>query len=325
MDYDQRYSDYRKIVDERLKQVLVEEEPNSLYEPIKYILLAGGKRIRPVIVILSCESLGGNREDAINPALAIEIFHNFTLVHDDIMDNADIRRGLQTIHKKWDINTAILSGDAMFALAYKLLSQTNSKRIGEIFNSFAQSAIEVCEGQALDLELETSLEVGIDDYIKMISKKTASLIKNSAKIGALLANGSDEQIQALENYGFNLGLAFQLMDDLLDVVGDSEEFGKSIGGDIINGKRTFLLLKAMEKVKGKDKEILEKVFTKDGIDLSIVSMVREIYFRYGIIDETQKMVRFYTDVAIKSIENLPISDSRSMLIWLANKLCERRI
>lgn len=300
-------------------------DPNSLYEPIKYILLAGGKRIRPVIVILSCELLGGDRKDAINPALAVEIFHNFTLVHDDIMDNADIRRGLQTIHKRWDINTAILSGDAMFALAYKLLSQTNSKRIGEIFNSFAQSAIEVCEGQALDLELETSSEVSIGDYIKMISKKTASLIKNSAKIGALIADGSDEQIQALENYGFNLGIAFQLMDDLLDVVADSEEFGKSIGGDIINGKRTFLLLKAMERVEGKDREIIEKVFAKDGLDLSIVAEVREIYFRYGIIDETQKMVRFYTDVAIKSLESLPRSDSYSMLVWLANKLCERRI
>ncbi len=300
-------------------------DPDSLYAPIKYILLAGGKRIRPVIVILSCESLGGSREDAVNPALAVEIFHNFTLVHDDIMDNADIRRGLQTIHKKWDINTAILSGDAMFALAYKLLSQTNSARVKEIFDSFTQSAIEVCEGQSLDLDLETSFEVGIDDYIKMISKKTASLIKNSAKIGALIANGSDEQVQALENYGFNLGIAFQLMDDLLDVVADSVEFGKSIGSDIINGKRTFLLLKAMEKVRGKDKEIIEKVFAKDGLDLSIVAEVREIYFRYGIIDETQKMVRFYTDTAIKSIEALPDSEARSMLVWLANKLCERRI
>ncbi len=325
MDYDQRYSDYRRIIDEHLRQVLVGGDPDSLYVPIKYILLAGGKRIRPVIVILSCESLGGSREDAVNPALAVEIFHNFTLVHDDIMDNADIRRGLQTIHKKWDINTAILSGDAMFALAYKLLSQTNSARVKEIFDSFTQSAIEVCEGQSLDLDLETSFEVGIDDYIKMISKKTASLIKNSAKIGALIANGSDEQVQALENYGFNLGIAFQLMDDLLDVVADSVEFGKSIGSDIINGKRTFLLLKAMEKVRGKDKEIIEKVFAKDGLDLSIVAEVREIYFRYGIIDETQKMVRFYTDTAIKSIEALPDSEARSMLVWLANKLCERRI
>jgi len=159
----------------------------------------------------------------------------------------------------------------------------------------------------------------------MISKKTASLIKNSANIGALLANGSDEQIQALENYGFNLGLAFQLMDDLLDVVGDSGEFGKSIGGDIINGKRTFLLLKAMEKVKGKDKEIIERVFAKDGLDPSIVAEVREIYFHYRIIDETQIMVRFYTYIAIISLENLPKSDSHSMLVWLGNKLCERRI
>lgn len=325
MDYNQRYSNYRKAIDERLKQALMGEEPVSLYEPIRYTLLTGGKRIRPIILLLSCESLGGSYEDAINAALAVEIFHNFTLVHDDIMDNADLRRGLQTIHKRWDINTAILSGDAMFAIAYKFLSSTRSPRIEEIFNSFTQSAIEVCEGQALDLELEASFEVSIDDYIKMISKKTASLIRNSARIGALIANGNDEQITALENYGFNLGLAFQLMDDLLDIIANSDEFGKSIGGDIINGKRTFLLLTALEKVKGKDREIIEKVFVKRDIEPSIVQEVKEIYIRYGIVDETQWMVRFYTDLAISSLKPIPESDFRSMLVWLANKLCERKI
>lgn len=325
MDYDQRYNAYKKVVDERLKQALIEEKPVGLYEPIRYILLAGGKRIRPIILLLSCESLGGDYKDAINAALAVEIFHNFTLVHDDIMDNADLRRGLLTIHKRWGINTAILSGDAMFAIAYKFLSSIKSARIDEIFNSFTQAAIEVCEGQALDLELETSFDVSIDDYIKMISKKTASLIKNSARIGALIANGSNEQILALENYGFNLGLAFQFMDDLLDVVASSDEFGKSIGGDIVNGKRTFLLLTAMGKVKGKDKEIIEKVFVKKNLDPSIVHEVKEIYIRYGIVDEAQEMVRFYTNLAINSLEPIPESEPRSMLIWLANKLCERKI
>ena len=325
MDYDQRYNAYKKVIDERLKQALIEEKPVGLYEPIRYILFAGGKRIRPIILLLSCESLGGDYKDAINAALAVEIFHNFTLVHDDIMDNADLRRGLLTIHKRWGINTAILSGDAMFAIAYKFLSSIKSARIDEIFNSFTQAAIEVCEGQALDLELETSFDVSIDDYIKMISKKTASLIKNSARIGALIANGSNEQILALENYGLNLGLAFQFMDDLLDVVASSDEFGKSIGGDIVNGKRTFLLLTAMGKVKGKDREIIEKVFVKKNLDPSIVHEVKEIYIRYGIVDEAQEMVRFYTNLAINSLEPIPESDSRSMLIWLANKLCERKI
>ncbi|MCS7229202.1 MAG: polyprenyl synthetase family protein [Candidatus Kryptonium sp.] len=325
MDYEQSYNNYRKIIDEHLKLALTDEKPFSLYEPIKYILLAGGKRIRPVILLLSCESVGGDYRDALDAAIAVEIFHNFTLVHDDIMDNADLRRGLQTIHKRWDINTAILSGDAMFAIAYKFLSRTKSPRINEILNSFTQSAIEVCEGQALDLELETSFEVSIDDYMKMISKKTASLIKNSAKIGALIANVEDEKIQALENYGFNLGLAFQLMDDLLDITANSNEFGKSIGGDIFNGKRTFLLLTAMEKVKGKEREIIERVVRKDNIDESVVSEVKEIYIRYGVIDETQKMVKFYTNLALKALEALPETNSRSMLIWLANKLCERKI
>lgn len=323
MDYEQSYSNYREIIDERLRQLITEDKPGSLYEPIRYILNAGGKRVRPVLVLLSCESLGGNYEDAINAAVAVEIFHNFTLVHDDIMDNAELRRGIKTIHKRWDTNTAILSGDAMFAIAFKLLAQVKSPRIDEIFDAFSQSAIEVCEGQALDLELETSFEVEIDDYIKMISKKTASLIKNSTKIGGLIANGDRDQIRALENYGFNLGLAFQLQDDLLDVIGDSEEFGKTIGGDIVNGKRTFLLITAMKRAEGKDREIIMKVFSKDGIDVSIVPAVKEIYFRYGIIDEAREKVRFYTDLAVESILGLPGTRARDMLIWLANKLSGR--
>ncbi len=325
MDYDQSYNGYRKIIDEHLKRLISESRPASLYEPIKYILNAGGKRIRPVLVLLACESLGGNYKDAINAAVAVEIFHNFTLVHDDIMDNAELRRGLKTIHKKWDVNTAILSGDAMFALAYKLLSEVKSSRMDEIFNAFSQSAVEVCEGQALDLELEMSFDVEIDDYIEMISKKTASLIKNSAKIGGLIANGSNEHIRALENYGLNLGLAFQLQDDLLDVVANSEEFGKSIGGDIVNGKRTYLLISAKKKAKGNDREIIMKVFNKDGLDSSIVPIVREIYHRYGIIDETQEKVKFYTNLAIESILKLPETHARNMLIWLANKLGERKV
>ncbi|CUT03205.1 polyprenyl synthetase family protein [Candidatus Chrysopegis kryptomonas] len=324
MDYDQSYRNYREIIDEHLKRLITESEPAGLYEPIKYILFAGGKRIRPTLLLLACESLGGNYKGALNAAVAVEIFHNFTLVHDDIMDNADLRRGIQTIHKKWDMNTAILSGDAMFAIAYKLLSQTKSNRLSEIFTAFSQSAIEVCEGQALDLELETKFDVTVDDYIKMINKKTASLIKNSVKIGGLIADGSEEQILALENYGLNLGLAFQFQDDLLDVIAD-EEFGKSIGGDIVNGKRTFLLLRAKELTKDKDREIIMRVFNKDGIDASLVPIVKEIYYRCGVIEETQNKVKFYTELAVKSIEDLPKSRARDMLIWLANKLCERKI
>ncbi len=324
MDYDQSYNNYRQIIDKHLKQLITEDEPWGLYEPIKYILFAGGKRIRPVLLLLACESLGGNYEDALNAAVAVEIFHNFTLVHDDIMDNADLRRGIQTIHKKWDTNTAILSGDAMFAMAYKFLSQTKSARLSEILIAFSQSAIEVCEGQALDLELESKFDVTVDDYIKMISKKTASLIKNSVKIGGLIANGNYEQISSLENYGLNLGLAFQFQDDLLDVIAD-EGFGKSIGGDIVNGKRTFLLLRAKELAKGKDREIIMRVFNKDSIDVSLVPLVKEIYYRYGVIDETQNKVKFYTGLAVRALENLPASGACDMLIWLANKLCERKI
>ncbi len=324
MDYEQSYNNYKKIIDERLSSLILSDKPDSLYAPIKHILLAGGKRIRPVLVLLGCESLGGNYEDAIDAALAVEIFHNFTLVHDDIMDNAELRRGVETIHKKWDENTAILSGDAMFALAFKLLSNVKSPRVDEIFRTFAQTALEVCEGQALDLELEASLDLSVDDYIKMISKKTASLIKNSLKIGGLIADGDKEQLKILEIYGFNLGLAFQFQDDLLDVVAESEEIGKPVGGDIVNGKRTFLLISAKEKAKGEDRDIIMRVFAKDGIDSSIVPVVKEIYQRYGVIDEAMEKVKFYTGLAVKSILNLPDTYARNMLIWLANKLCGRK-
>jgi geranylgeranyl diphosphate synthase type II len=324
VDFEQSYSEYKRVIDEHLKRALLDGEPDLLYEPVRYILFAGGKRLRPVLLLLACELLGGNPFSALNAAIAVEIFHNFTLVHDDIMDKADMRRGIETIHKKWDLNTAILSGDVMFAIAYRFLTKLEVKRFNEIVDAFTKVAIEVCEGQALDLKLETSFDVGIDDYIEMISKKTASLIKHSVKIGALIADADEGEIQAVESYGLNLGLAFQLQDDLLDVVA-GEDFGKSIGGDIVNGKRTFLLLRALQRAEGKEREILLRVFNRDGVDSSLVPLVRDIYYHYGVIDETQEMVKFYTDIAINSIKTLPENKARDMLIWLANKLCERKI
>jgi len=324
VDFEQSYSEYKRVIDEHLKRALLDGEPDLLYEPVRYILFAGGKRLRPVLLLLACELLGGNPFTALNAAIAVEIFHNFTLVHDDIMDKADMRRGIETIHKKWDLNTAILSGDVMFAIAYRFLTKLEVKRFNEIVDAFTKAAIEVCEGQALDLKLETSFDVGIDDYIEMISKKTASLIKHSVKIGALIADADEGEIQAIESYGLNLGLAFQLQDDLLDVVA-GEDFGKSIGGDIVNGKRTFLLLRALQRAEGKEREILLRVFNRDGVDSSLVPLVRDIYYYYGVIDETQEMVKLYTDIAINSIRVLPENNAKDMLIWLANKLCERKI
>lgn len=224
--YYDRYINYKTQIDERLFNFIEEEHPKSLYEPLKYILSGGGKRIRPMILIFCCEAIGGTIEDSIDAAVAIEILHNFTLVHDDIMDNADTRRGRATIHNKWDLNIAILAGDELIGLAYKSLLMTNSPNIGEIARVFTNGIIEVCEGQSYDKEFESRESVSVSEYLMMIRKKTSKLLETCAAVGAYIGNGSPEQVENLMNYAKNLGLAFQIQDDLLDITADENAFGK---------------------------------------------------------------------------------------------------
>ena len=235
----------------------METEPKFLYEPVKYALSAGGKRIRPVLCLMSAEMFGANADDAVDAALGLEVFHNFTLLHDDIMDKSDMRRGRPTVHKKWTENIAILSGDLMSLVACKCAAKSKVNH-EKVLETFLQTAIEICEGQQYDMDFETENNVSVDDYMKMINLKTAVLLAGSLKVGALIANASLDDCENIYQYGRYAGLAFQLQDDLLDTYGDAKVFGKPIGGDIAENKKTFLLINAINLASGSAKKDFER-------------------------------------------------------------------
>ena len=324
-DFKERYEFYKNLIEDKLVSFTPKVAPIGIYEPMKYVLDGGGKRIRPMLLILCCEAVGGKAEDALDAATAIEILHNFTLVHDDIMDNADTRRGRETIHKKWDSNTAILAGDGLLGYAYKSLLKTKSDRIQEIANSFTEAIIEVCEGQSYDKEFELRKRVKIDEYIMMIDKKTSELLKCCAEIGALIGNGTEEEVEALKYYALYTGLAFQIQDDLLDIVADEKEFGKKTGGDLYEGKKTFLLLQAIETaVEKEDKELLHYIIENKGVKNSDeVLKVKAVYDKYGVIDAATKKVEEYTSLANEQLLHIKDSDSKTMLKWFSDMLLNR--
>lgn len=326
LKYSEKYDKYRVEVDKQLEKIAGNKQPKLLYEPINYILSIGGKRIRPALLIFSCEAFGGKPESSYDAAAAIEILHNFTLVHDDIMDNADTRRGRATVHKKWDANIAILAGDEMIGLAYKLLTKTKSDRINEIFDCFTDGIIEVCEGQSYDKEFESKENVSLDEYLMMIGKKTSKLLETCAVVGALIANANEEQINSMREYALNLGLAFQIQDDLLDVIADEKEFGKKSGGDIYERKKTYLILKALETASDKnDKAELQKIISNNGADVSDndVAKVKEIYNKYGVIDDAKKQIEQYTRKANDYLEVIKNEEQKQQLLWFSDMLLSR--
>jgi len=323
--YERRYTRYKDLVNAKLESFIEKNNPSGIYNPLKYILKGGGKRIRPVLLMLCCEAAGGKPNKALDTAIAIETLHNFTLIHDDIMDNADTRRGKETIHKKWDRDTAILSGDALLGLAYESLLKTKSERIGEIAKLFTNGIIEVCEGQSYDKEFEIRKNVSLGEYIMMINKKTSQLLVCCAKIGVLLGNGKNKLLYSMENYALNLGLAFQIQDDLLDIFANEKKFGKKTGGDIREGKKTYLLLKGLETVKEKkDKELLNSVITNKGLKKEKdVLAIKNIYERYGVINSAEKEISVYTARANNYLQNIKSTDSRLMLSWFSYMLLNR--
>ena len=237
-------------------------EPKQLYDPVQYILNLGGKRLRPMLTLMTTDCFGGEISNALDASLAIELFHNFSLIHDDIMDKAPLRRGKQTVHEKWDINTGILSGDAMLIMAYKLLESYNSKYFKQLTTLFSNTALEVCEGQQYDINFETRVDVSVQDYVKMVKYKTAVLVGTAMQMGAILAEANNEDQKRCYDFGINLGIAFQLKDDYLDAFGNPENFGKQLGGDIIENKKTYLFLKAMELGSDDLKNKLSDLFEK---------------------------------------------------------------
>lgn len=322
------YSAYKKKIDEVLSQQILKEHPATLYEPLKYLLSGGGKRIRPVLMIFCCEAAGGKMEDAVYASAAIELLHNFTLVHDDIMDNADTRRGKETLHKKWNDNVAILSGDHLIGMAYMNLIKTNSGRLNEIVSSFTEGILEVCEGQSFDKEFEIRKDVRLSEYLMMIGKKTARMLETSAEVGALIGNGSDEIIHDLKKYASNLGIAFQILDDLLDINASQEELGKKIGGDLMEGKKTFLILKALELVKEEnDLQKIKSVIDNNGLkpgDENDILEIKNIYERSGVIEFAENEIEKYTSLADKHLNTVPDGEMKERLKWFSSMLMSRK-
>lgn len=321
--YSNNFSKEAEKIDKKLSTLLNAKEPKSLYEPCSYILQSGGKHLRSYLVLLSAKAVGGKMSQAYNAALSVEILHNFTLVHDDIMDSADKRRGRDTLHIKYDVSTAILAGDSLIAVAYKYLLKDSKVNTISIINTFNQSVLDVCEGQSLDKEFELRDDVTIPEYTKMIQKKTSALIEMSCSIGAQIGSGSNEEIKALQTFGKNLGLAFQLKDDLLDIMGDVKDFGKNVGGDLVEGKKTFLFLKALELAVGEDKIDLQKVVQNNGIRKNQINKYKKLYIKLNILEIAEKEINRYTNLALKSLDKLKDSDSKENLRWLANSLIDR--
>ena len=323
MNFEQRYLQYKALVDRYLVDAIQQTKPQSLYRPLKYVLAGSGKRIRPVLVLLCCEVVGGKSEQALHASVGIEILHNFTLVHDDIMDNADARRGRPTVHTRWDSNTAILVGDELLALAYHILLRTSSRRISEIANVFTDGVIEVCEGQAYDKEFETRASVSVDDYLLMIRKKTGKMVAVSTEIGGLIGHATADELSALRSYGELVGRAFQVQDDLLDVIGDEKKFGKTIGGDLKEGKKTYLLLEALRRARGEDKKLLKTLIRNRGVAKGKVRQFRRIFDTTGAIEAARVFVQHDIAQAKMELEKLKPSAARDMLYWFTDMLLHR--
>ncbi len=303
------------LIDAEINKLALNTTPRDLYEPISYMLSLDAKRMRPVLLLSACEMFGGDIKKALNPALGIEVFHNFTLLHDDIMDNAPLRRARQTVHEKWNVNVAILSGDAMFVKACQLMLKVSDDIVKPVMELFHQTAIEVCEGQQLDMDFEKKTDVSIPDYIHMITNKTAVLLGASLKTGALIASAPDSDADHIYQFGKNIGIAFQLKDDILDVFGDDKKFGKLKGGDIVANKKTFLLLKCMELVNGDDKSALNK-WMHSGVTDSVdkVNAITEIYLKLDVKNIAEAEMEKYFEEALKHLKEIALPDENKILL-----------
>lgn len=291
------------------------QEPKNLYEPIAYILSLGGKKLRPILTLMAADIFGADYKKALDVALTVEVFHNFTLIHDDIMDDAPLRRGNQTIQEKWDLNTGILSGDAMLILAYQYLESYDSTNFKKLRKLFSKTALEVCEGQQMDVDFETRNDVTFEEYIKMISLKTSVLIAAALKMGAVIADASDKDTKLIYELGLNLGIAFQLQDDYLDAFGDPETFGKQVGGDIIENKKTCLYIKALELGSESEKEILKDLFNSPQTDhQQKIEKAKSIFNLTGASDETKQAIMDYTHKAFEILELISISSEKKNLL-----------
>lgn len=317
--------DYQSIIRERLNLEAFNGTPTELYEPINYTMSLSGKRLRPSITLMACDIFNGRVDEAVDAALGLETFHNFTLLHDDIMDEAPIRRGKPTVYKKWDSNRAILSGDTMMVLAYDFLLNSPKDLLHRLFTIFNRVGKEVCEGQQYDMNFETKSNVSIPEYLEMIRLKTAVLIGGSMKVGAIIARASEEDCQRIYEFGENIGMAFQLQDDLLDAFGDTSIFGKSTGGDIRTNKKTYLYLKALEVANENDKSLLSDLYQTHPEDsIPKVKEVIEIFNKYEISKLTRDLMEKYYQKAMECLSLLNLEQEKHIvLVGLADALMKR--
>lgn len=315
------FDEYLSMVNQAIANLKLPSQPAGLYDPIRYTLDCGGKRLRPVLVLSACEAMGGEPMSAIHQAIAIEMFHNFTLLHDDVMDNADVRRGRPTVHKKWNEETAILSGDAMLTTSTMLLAIKAGDKLATALDLFNGTAMNIYEGQQYDMDFETRLDVSVEEYIEMIRLKTSVLLGCACGMGALMAGADFESQVAFFNYGVNLGLAFQLQDDYLDTYGNPETFGKAIGGDILNDKKTWLLIMALNE----DKTGTVKALIGDNSNpQEKIEKVRAIYNSLGLPDRIHELIRAYIDSAIACLDQLNLMpEARAFFMDLALKSATR--
>lgn len=312
---------FTRLADEALSQIKYPDVCAGLYDPIRYAMAAGGKRLRPSLCMAVYAALAhGNPLDVINQATALEMYHNFTLLHDDVMDNADLRRGQPTVHRKWNANTAILSGDTMLSMAYGMLADGAGERFKAVFDVFNRTALEIDEGQQLDMEFETRRRVTIDEYMEMIRLKTSVLLGCACRIGAIMAGASDEVCDRFYDYGISLGLAFQLQDDWLDTFGDPVVFGKEIGGDIVNKKKTWLLITSLAEAE----EEVEGILGEDLEPAECVSQIKRVYDRLELSKRCAAVAMRYADEAVTALRDVPLDrDAEDFFVDLARKAATR--
>lgn len=320
-------TEYQNFFADYLSEKRLLKDPVQLYEPIDYILRLGGKRMRPVLTLMGAELFGETYHKALPAALAVEMFHNFSLVHDDIMDDAPLRRGNETVHEKWDLNTGILSGDAMLILAYQYFEHYEPAVFRDLAKLFSKTAIEVCEGQQWDVDFEGRDDVTLPEYLRMIEYKTAVLVGAALKMGAIIADASLVDADAIYEFGRNIGIAFQLQDDYLDAFGDPKSFGKQIGGDIIENKKTYLYLKTLEFAQDGQREELLHLFSihpSDSTDK--VQSVKQIYLQTGASEATLDAIREYTEKALESLASMSLSEEkRELLESFGHALMQRQV
>ena len=323
MDFSKQIEELIFIINKEIKKLFLGKEPSSLYQPMFHLLNAGGKRIRPILVILSCRAVGGELENCLNAAIAVELLHTFTLVHDDIMDHDAIRRNKPTVHKKWDEATAILAGDGLVTLAYQVFLKTMHPGLQEALKSFTDGLLVLCEGQALDKEFETRNDVSLEAYEEMIEKKTARLIEVSCEIGAILGNGSEEERKSLRLFANFLGRAFQIQDDLLDIMSEEKISGKPFGSDIMEKKKTYLTIHFLNNADIADKEKFQQLWGKTLLKREELFQIRELFDRAGTIESARKVVEDLILKATKALDPLQPGEAKENLAKLALKIRDR--